>query len=120
MDVVCVAAWGRPEIGSRPPTCRPGGGALKKARFGTRGSGLSLLNTLPIWFNNASGTKTRSCGPHVLVDEPPEEIAPFDVGHTGSLFDGRETLGYPKLQASMRTSPVVVLHIDPKDVIEMA
>src|ERR1035437_130960 len=67
----------------------------------------------------ASGTRTRSCGSHVLVDEPPEEIPPFDVGRTVGLFDGRETLGYPNLQSSMRTSPVVVLHIDPKDAIEM-
>lgn len=30
MDVVCVAAWGRPEIGSRPPTCRPGPAPLRR------------------------------------------------------------------------------------------
>jgi len=63
LDVVCVAAWGRPEIGSRPPTCRPGAGALKKARFGTRGSGTSLLNTLPIWFNNAMVQDFRTSSP---------------------------------------------------------
>jgi hypothetical protein len=54
------------------------------------------------------------------VDEPTEDISPFDVGHTVSLGDGRETLRYPKLQASMRASPVVALDIDPKDAIEMA
>jgi hypothetical protein len=48
--------------------------------------------------------------PNILVDEPTEEISPFDVGHAVGLFDGSETLGYLKLQASMRTSPVVVLH----------
>jgi hypothetical protein len=53
------------------------------------------------------------------VDEPTEEISPFDVGHTVGLFDGSETLGYLKLQPPMRASPVVVLHIDPKDAIEM-
>jgi hypothetical protein len=66
-----------------------------------------------------SGTKTRSCGPHVLVDEPHEDISPFDVGHTVGLFDRRNALRYPELQASMRASPVVVLHIDAKDAIEM-
>lgn len=54
-----------------------------------------------------------------MVDEPTEEISPFDVGHTVGLFDGSETLGYLKLQSSMRASPVVVLHTDPKDAIEM-
>ena len=73
----------------------------------------------PMFDIGPSGTRTRSCGPHVLVDEPPEEIPPFDVGHTVGLFDGRETLGYLKLQSSMRASPVVVLHIDRKDAIEM-
>jgi len=48
-----------------------------------------------------------------------EEISPFDVGHTVGLFDGSETLGYLELQPPMRASPVVVLHIDPKDAIEM-
>ena len=66
-----------------------------------------------------SGTKTRSCRPHVLVDEPTDEISPFDVGHAVGLFDGSETLGYLQLQSWMRASPVVVLHIDPKDAIEM-
>jgi hypothetical protein len=36
----------------------------------------------------------------------------FDVGHTVGLFDRRNALRYPKLQASMRASPVVVLHIE--------
>jgi hypothetical protein len=45
------------------------------------------------------------------VDEPTEEISPFDVGHTVGLFDGSETLGYLKLQPPMRASPVVVAHI---------
>jgi len=53
------------------------------------------------------------------VDEPSEEISPFDVGHTVGLFDGSETLGYLELQSPMRASPVVVAHIDPKDAIEM-
>jgi len=53
------------------------------------------------------------------VDEPSEEISPFDVGHAVGFFDGSETLRYLKLQSSMRASPVVVLHIDPKDAIEM-
>ena len=66
-----------------------------------------------------SGTKTRSCRPHVLVDEPAEEISPFDVGHAVGLFDGSETFRYLKLQSAMRASPVVMLHIDPKDAIEM-
>ncbi len=44
-----------------------------------------------------SGTKTRSCRLHVLVDEPTEEISPFDVGHAVGRFDGSETLGYPKI-----------------------
>jgi DNA-binding IclR family transcriptional regulator len=43
------------------------------------------------------------------VDEPTEEISPFDVGHTVGLFDGSETLGYLKPQPSMRASPVAVL-----------
>jgi hypothetical protein len=47
--------------------------------------------------SSPSGTRTRSCGPHVLVDEPTEEISPFDVGHTVGLFDRRKALGYPKL-----------------------
>ena len=38
-----------------------------------------------------SGTKTRSCRPPVRVDEPTEEISPFDVGHTVGLFDWSET-----------------------------
>jgi hypothetical protein len=54
------------------------------------------------------------------VEEPSEEISPFDGGHTVGLFDRRNALRYPKLQASMRASPVVVLHIDAKDAIEMA
>jgi hypothetical protein len=33
-----------------------------------------------------SGTKTGSWRPHVLVDEPAEEISPFDVGHALGLF----------------------------------
>jgi hypothetical protein len=45
------------------------------------------------------------------VDEPTEEISPFDVGHTVGLFDGSETLWYLKLQPPMRASPVVVAHI---------
>jgi len=53
------------------------------------------------------------------VDEPAEEISPFDVGHPVGLFDGSETLGYLKRHSPMRPSPVVVLHIDPKDAIEM-
>ena len=53
------------------------------------------------------------------MDEPTEQISPFDVGHAVGLFDGSETLGYLQLQSSMRASPVVVLHIDPKDAIEM-
>jgi len=53
------------------------------------------------------------------VDEPIEEISPFDVGHTVGLFDGSETFGYLKRQSPMRASPVVVLHMDPKDAIEM-
>lgn len=53
------------------------------------------------------------------MDEPTEEISPFDVGHAVGLFDGSETLGCLQLQSSMRASPVVVLHIDPKDAIEM-
>jgi hypothetical protein len=48
----------------------------------------------------SSGTKTRSCRVHVLVDEPTEEISPFDVGHTVGPFDESETLGYLKLQSS--------------------
>jgi len=68
---------------------------------------------------NPSGTKTRSCRPPVLVHEPIEEISPFDVGHTAGRFDGSETLGYLELQSSMRASPDVVAHIDPKDAIEM-
>ena len=44
-----------------------------------------------------SGTKTRSCRVHILVDEPTEEISPFDVGHAVSRFDGSKTLGYPKI-----------------------
>ncbi len=67
-----------------------------------------------------SGTKTRSCRPHVLVDEATEEISPFDVGHAVGLFDGGETLGYLQLQSWVRASPVVVLHIDPEDAIEAA
>jgi hypothetical protein len=39
--------------------------------------------------------------------------------HTVGLCDGSETLGDLKPQPSMRASPVVVLHIDPKDAIEM-
>jgi hypothetical protein len=35
-----------------------------------------------------SGTKTRSCGPRVLVDEPAEEISPFDFGRTVGLSTG--------------------------------
>jgi hypothetical protein len=31
------------------------------------------------------------------VDEPTEEISPFDVGHTVGLFDRRNALRYPKL-----------------------
>jgi hypothetical protein len=53
------------------------------------------------------------------VDEPTEEISPFDVGHTAGRFNGSETLGYLKGQSPMRASPVVVAHIDPKDAIEM-
>jgi len=53
------------------------------------------------------------------VHEPTEEISPFDVGHSVDRFDGTETLGYRKRQSSMRASPVVVVHIDPKDAIEM-
>jgi hypothetical protein len=53
------------------------------------------------------------------VDEPTEEISPFDVGHALGFFDGGETHGHLQLQPSMRASPVVVLHIDPKDAIEM-
>ena len=41
------------------------------------------------------------------MDEPTEEISPFDVAHTVDHFDGSETLGYLKLQSSMRASPVV-------------
>jgi hypothetical protein len=36
------------------------------------------------------------------VDEPTEEISPFDAGHVVGLFDGGGTLGYLKLQSSMR------------------
>jgi hypothetical protein len=36
------------------------------------------------------------------VDEPTEEISPFDVGRAVDLFDGSETLRYLKLQSSMR------------------
>jgi hypothetical protein len=56
------------------------------------------------------------------VEEATEDISPFDVGHTVSIgfFEGREVLRDPKLQASMRASPVVVLDVDPKDAIEMA
>jgi hypothetical protein len=43
------------------------------------------------------------------VEEPSEEISPFDGGHTVGLFDRRNALRYPKLQASMRASPVVIL-----------
>jgi hypothetical protein len=28
------------------------------------------------------------------VDEPTEEVSPFDVGHAVGLFDGRHTLRY--------------------------
>ena len=66
-----------------------------------------------------SGTRTRSCRPHVLVDEPTEEISPFDGGHTVGLFDGSEILGYLELRSSMLASPVVVPHMDPKDAIKM-
>jgi hypothetical protein len=38
--------------------------------------------------NAPSGTKTRSCGPRVLVDEPAEEISPFDFGRTVGLSTG--------------------------------
>jgi hypothetical protein len=68
---------------------------------------------------DASGTKTRSCRPDVLVDEPTEGISPLDVGHTAGRFNGSETLGYLKGQSPMRASPVVMLPIDPKDAIEM-
>ena len=34
--------------------------------------------------------------PHVLVDEPPEEIPPLDVEHSVGFFDGPDTLGYLK------------------------
>ena len=53
------------------------------------------------------------------MDEPAEKISPFDVGHAVGRFDGSETFGYLKCQPPMRASPVVVLHIDPKDAIEM-
>jgi hypothetical protein len=36
------------------------------------------------------------------VDEPSEEIPPFDVGHSVGFFDGRDTLGYLKFWSSMR------------------
>ena len=74
----------------------------------SHGTPMRLVDIAP------SGTKTRSCRPHVLVDEPTEEISPFDVGHAVSLFDGSETLGHLQLQSATRASPVVVLHIDPK------
>ena len=54
------------------------------------------------------------------MNEPTEEISPFDVGHTVGLFDGSsDTLGYPKLQSSMRALLVVVLDISTQDAIEM-
>jgi hypothetical protein len=42
-----------------------------------------------------SGTRTRSCGPHVLVDEPTEEISPFDVGTPWASSIGAMLSGTP-------------------------
>ena len=61
-----------------------------------------------LFFVETRTAQTRSCRPHVLVDEPAEEISPFDVGHAVGLFDGSETLGHLQFQSSMRASPVVV------------
>src|SRR5665811_1706091 len=93
------------------PSARP---RCRSPRAGRGPSFLPDRSTL-----RSSGTRTRSCGPYVFVEEPSEEISPFDGGHTVGLFDRRNALRYPKLQASMRASPVVVLHIDRKDAIEM-
>ena len=53
------------------------------------------------------------------MHEPTGEISPFEVGHTAGFVDRSGTLGYLKRQSPMRASPVVVVHIDPKDAIEM-
>jgi len=53
----------------------------------------------------ASGTKTGSWRPHVFVDEPTEEISPFDVGHALGLFEGGEDLGHLQLQWIPRCHP---------------
>jgi len=53
------------------------------------------------------------------VDESTEKISPADARHAVELFERRSTFGSQELQSSMRPLLVVVLHVDPKNPIQV-
>lgn len=67
----------------------------------------------------AWGANTRSRGNLVLVDESTQEISSPDVRHDAEACGGHGTFGSQKLQPSMRSFLVVVLHVGPQNPVEV-
>ena len=68
---------------------------------------------------NPWGTKTRSRRSFVLMDQPAKQIAAPDARRSFDPCDRRSTFGSQKLQPSMRSFLVVVLHVGPQGAVEM-
>ena len=68
---------------------------------------------------NPWGTKTRSRRSFVLMDQPAKQIAAPDARRSFDPCDRRRTFGSQKLQPSMRSFLVVVLHVGPQGAVEM-